>query len=1606
MNQFFSAQTTTSERVSGKRGFSTIDPQGNRKSGASVAFNPFQIKPLVANLSIALGLSLCALPFASNASPVFDTINTSSSIHVMSLTQMQLGYSVLETPTQLQPGPNDFKYVAVMFRPSETGTYVFGQTNSPTDTVMIIYDGGFDPTAPGVGALKGNDDTLESTHRNTLGADAPAIISCGNNTNWCPQVSIQAEAGKVYTLLISLYYGPRDNGLFDVPISFYSNRDGEFRNLSQLSPIDTSQANLASDLDFKVKREFKGGVLSMNLANGTYALSFTAHNAADFAPGESNRIDQNGNVSTFSGVIRDCDASCGTFAPGGGALTIMNSGSGGKVVFSGDNTYSGGSRIESGATLSISKDGNLGSGSGTLALAGGTLENTAQMVSNRDVTLASGGGTFNTVADLTLGGQLSSTGNGGLTKAGAASLTLTNENNVVDHVSVEQGVLHLGQSGTFTVTTDYTTASGAQTTLGVAETYLDVGNTFKQDVDSTLSITLNNSGQADITAKRASLRGTLSIEGFSDIAPPPKASIISNSAYRHVILHTEEGISGDFDNSQLGSQGAEYLLHRGYISADTKDYELGFKLAWIDGDKTNGTGSFTLNAGSVFEVDLALANRLPPAGDFDSGWNGKDLIKEGEGELILSAINTYSGSTTINAGTLSLAGNGDISSSSQVNMTGNARLDLSGINTSATLQNLSGVIDNTIDLGNKTLSVTNSRDTFYAGTFSGTGKLVKEGGQTLTLSGVGSAVGSVEVQGGTLRFTQDNGNPATPTPFSVAGDYTTRSGATTHLGTNNSVLDIDGAFIQETGSHLEVELGAWINGGRADIQADGATLNGTLRITGFTAGDNPNSSNVLTTLGYKLLESTSGPITGYYSGSNLIGAGTTGLDYLSISSTLQANSQGQDRELWLGFLLNWTDGRQSAGTGNFTVDTGRFTVDNLLSDQTGSFDSNWDGKTLTKKGAGTLRLAVENTYTGKTIVDEGMLQAFDGINNVFARSSDILVNAGGVLDLNGTQQTARRLSNDASGGGHITLNGGVLTADNSTGDSRFSGQISDGVQGSGGSVIKSGAGSLTLSGQTLWSGETRLEGGTLVLDGSQGGARLVSNIIGQNGTQLTLKAGASLTGTIDPTNVSIDSASRWTMTGNSDVDTLTLAGRIEVVAPPQPMNAGRTLKAHNWVGQGGTITLHTRLEADNSVTDQIVIDGGQATGHTGLDIRNAGGLGAQTQGDGIKIVDAINGSTTTADAFALKGRVAAGAYEYHLFRQDVLGLGDNWYLRSTAKEERPEYRNEVPVNLALLGIANRLGLDMLGTYHERTGSAAAGSAGNMTEQTGTVGWGRIFGRTGDTKYGAGSDRERYRNFKEHGPSYELDSSGFQVGADLLRQKDGEGREDKAGVYISMAQADARVEQVYGSRAGHVDMTGYGVGAYWTHLSPQGWYTDTVVQATYYGEAESRSRGGEKLDSGGWGMLASVEGGYAFPMSNGWNLEPQAQLIYQRVNLDDGRDQYGRTDLDTTHAVYGRVGARLSKRLELENGRQVDTWVRANLWNTFGSDGKARFSDREGNNGTTLSSSLGGRWSQVGVGISGEVSKRTTLFAGADYEHALGDGKGDSIGGRVGVNILW
>ena len=169
-----------------------------------------------------------------------------------------------------------------------------------------------------------------------------------------------------------------------------------------------------------------------------------------------------------------------------------------------------------------------------------------------------------------------------------------------------------------------------------------------------------------------------------------------------------------------------------------------------------------------------------------------------------------------------------------------------------------------------------------------------------------------------------------------------------------------------------------------------------------------------------------------------------------------------------------------------------------------------------------------------------------------------------------------------------------------------------------------------------------------------------------DGSFVTLNANAStLTGAIQTdgastTTVNLTNGSTWTMTGSSVVSNLAVVNSVVVFAPPGAGGGFKTLTVGNYVGSGANVTMNAVLGGPGTGSDEIVINGGKATGSTLITIHSLGGLGGPTTGPGIPLVVAVNGGTTAANAFALANTPVVGGFKYTLEESN-----QDWYLVSS-----------------------------------------------------------------------------------------------------------------------------------------------------------------------------------------------------------------------------------------------------------------------------------------------------------------------------------------------------
>jgi outer membrane autotransporter protein len=476
------------------------------------------------------------------------------------------------------------------------------------------------------------------------------------------------------------------------------------------------------------------------------------------------------------------------------------------------------------------------------------------------------------------------------------------------------------------------------------------------------------------------------------------------------------------------------------------------------------------------------------------------------------------------------------------------------------------------------------------------------------------------------------------------------------------------------------------------------------------------------------------------------------------------------------------------------------------------------------------------------------------------------------------------------------------------------------------------------------------------------------------------------------------------------VASLTNAGLVNMGSGTSP-GALLTING-NYIGQGGAIAMNTVLDTDNALTDKLVIDGGTASGTSFLHVANAGGAGAVTIGNGILVVDTINGGATDPDAFALAGRAVAGPYEYELFRSSVDASNpDAWYLRSTldcslepnaaacatAPAGTPHYRVETSVYTALPSMTLLYGRTLLDTLHERVGEQEdiRGRKGSRQQMPNTGAWGRVFGTNGQQDGDA-------LGIYGSGPQYDYDFAGLQVGQDLFRREHAGGSRDHAGVTFAYGHAKGTVTH-FGGATGTNTFDAYSLGGYWTHFGESGWYIDTVLQGTYYDTTSTANTGLPDLDTNGYGLGVSLEGGKLFRFDNGIFIEPQVQLSYQTINLSDASDTKAQVTFSDVDSLTGRIGARIGRTWTLDDERQMTMWVRPNIWREFRGDPSTRFSSADGP--VPFHADLAGSWGGINVGMSGQIYRNISLFANASYNERF-DGKGHAYDGKIGLRINW
>jgi outer membrane autotransporter protein len=518
---------------------------------------------------------------------------------------------------------------------------------------------------------------------------------------------------------------------------------------------------------------------------------------------------------------------------------------------------------------------------------------------------------------------------------------------------------------------------------------------------------------------------------------------------------------------------------------------------------------------------------------------------------------------------------------------------------------------------------------------------------------------------------------------------------------------------------------------------------------------------------------------------------------------------------------------------------------------------------------------------------------------------------------------------------------------------------------------------------------------------------------------VNLTANSIITGIQQNTFATVDGSSTWIMNGNSDIHALTLAGQALFTPPigdPTLLSSYKTLTTMNYVGAGGTLGLNTFLGTDGSPSDKLVINGGSAIGNSLLRIANTTGAGALTTGNGILVVDTINGGTTIPAAFALSHMVAAGPYEYLLFRGSVDASNPNaWYLRSTIDcaldptqpqcaqptpaPGPPDFRPETSLYAAIPSMALLYGRTLLDTLHERVGDEQDLVGQPRLYSTVSGGWGRIVGEHGR------NDNGDPLGVAGEGPKFNYDIAALQFGQDFYRKDGADGSRDHGGLYGAIGSLSGGVTHLDGTAAGTDRFAVYTVGGYWTHFGASGWYLDAIMQESRY-SARGESNRLPTLMTDGWGFASSLEAGYPIRLGGGFIAEPQVQAVYQTVTLGGGNDTAATVQFRNIDSFATRFGARLANTWTLNDTTrpvQIIGWFRPSFWHEFLGDSQTLFSSAAGP--VPFQSNLGGNWVELNAGVDAKIARAATLLANVGYEIGL-RGNSYAYNGKVGLRMSW
>ena len=748
---------------------------------------------------------------------------------------------------------------------------------------------------------------------------------------------------------------------------------------------------------------------------------------------------------TYSAVIAD----------GAVGMSLTKDGLGTQVL-AGANTFTGPTTLNGGTltlNYSIQDNSKLADGA-ALVLSGGTLD-------------LSGGTHTEVVGSTTLTGAVTVTRSSGTAKIALGAISGT-------------GTINFSESNIATTT-------NANNSEGILGSYATVGGSDFAANDGNGNI-VAYSGYTDINARGPSTIANGAASNVRIVGDGTSGTIELGAATTTINTLSQSNVNFA---AIVNTAGKTLVTNNVSIVTGAESLSIGATAG--DGTLRTAVSGGTLvlnnvNAAKVLTINAAVADNTSPSG----------LTKVGDGSVVLAAANTYTGATLVGSGTLDLTGSltgssisvsGDaaISESSTGSIAGAVAVTLasSGTSTLAGNNNYSGVTS----ISNGVLNIQNATalGTIDEGTTVASGTALQiqgnliVGAEALTLNGNGIATT------GALRSISGSNT--------WGGLITLGSSTRIHCDADTLTLDVD------TGDAI-AGSNSLVFGGNGNITVEDpiatggntVTKEGTGTLTLKAANTFTNSVNV--TAGALNIQNSNatGTIAGGVNVSSaaalqMQGDLVVGNEPLFLQGTGIANTgalrnlSGDNR--WGGLISLAAATRFNSDAGTLTIDvpsgnaiggtgvavknppvifggSGNIIVADPISIDTG---------TLTKDGTGTLTLTGVNVYSGATTIGGGILNAKTAAALGNGSATNTLIFNGGALQAGGT------ISSPSPRGVTLTSTGLIDTNDTAV-------SIAGIMSGEGG-LTKSGAGTLTLTGDNTYAGTTTVSDGMLVINGTQ-----------------------------------------------------------------------------------------------------------------------------------------------------------------------------------------------------------------------------------------------------------------------------------------------------------------------------------------------------------------------------------------------------------------------------------------------------------------------------------------------------------------------------------------